>query len=98
MQCVLPPLLSHRSALAATSSTGIAGTFFQQAEKDIPLLLEHIALGNMQPLLTWLRNNVHQYGQLYTAEELCTRITGEKLNFKYFMDYARNKYNAIYNM
>ncbi len=75
-----------------------AAQFFQQAEKDIPNLTQHIENGNTQPLLDWLRTNVHQYGQLYTAEELCAKITGEPLNFKYFMDYAKKKYGAIYGL
>ena len=73
-----------------------AAQFFQQAEKDIPDLRIQITAGNHQPLLDWLRTNVHQHGHLYTAKELCIRITGEPLNFKYFMDYARKKYDGIY--
>lgn len=73
-----------------------AAQFFQQAEKDIPQLEQQISEGNLLPLLQWLRTHIHQYGRLYSAEELCRRITGEKLNFKYFMDYARKKYSAIY--
>jgi len=75
-----------------------AAQFFQQAEKDIPNLISNIEKGNTQPMLDWLRENVHQYGQLYTAEELCTKITGEPLNFKYFMDYAKAKYGKIYGL
>ncbi len=73
-----------------------ASQFFAQAQKDIPNLSENIAAGNMQPLVDWLRLNIHQYGQKYTSEELCKRITGEGLNLKYFMDYAREKYKNVY--
>jgi carboxypeptidase Taq len=73
-----------------------AAQFFQQAEKDVPNLVIEIEKGNNQPMLDWLRENVHQYGKFYTAEELCTKITGEPLNFKYFMDYAKAKYGEIY--
>ncbi len=75
-----------------------AAQFFHQAAKDVPDLTQHIEAGNTQPLLQWLRTNIHQYGQLYSAEELCVRITGEKLNFRYFMDYAREKYSFIYGL
>ena len=75
-----------------------AAQFFQQAEKEIPNLLEGIEAGNNQPLLDWLRTNIHQHGRLYNAEELCKKITGEKLNFKYFMDYARKKFGGIYGL
>jgi len=75
-----------------------AAQFFQQAEKEIPNLSKEIEKGNNQPLLDWLRTNIHQHGRYYNAEELCKKITGEKLNFKYFMAYARQKFGDIYGL
>jgi carboxypeptidase Taq len=75
-----------------------AAQFFQQAEKEIPNLITEIENGNNQPLLDWLRTNIHQHGRYYNAAELCEKITGEKLNFKYFMKYARKKFGAIYKL
>ena len=75
-----------------------AAQFFQQAEKEIPNLLNEIESGNNKPLLDWLRENTHKHGRYYNAEELCKKITGEKLNFKYFMDYARKKFGGIYGL
>lgn len=73
-----------------------AAQFFAQAQKDIPQLEEKISTGQLKPLLDWLRENIHQYGRTYKAHELCKRITGEELDFKYFMDYADRKYKSIY--
>lgn len=75
-----------------------AAQFYAQAQKDVPNLEKSIEAGNMQPLLDWLRENIHQYGRLYTSEELCQRITGEGLSLKYFMDYAQKKYSSIYDL
>ncbi len=75
-----------------------AAQFYKQAEKDIPNLTEKIEAGDNTPLLHWLRENIHQYGRQYTADELCKRITGEKLNFRYFMEYAQEKYSGIYGL
>lgn len=75
-----------------------AAQFFQQAEKDNPDLIASIENGNTQPLLDWLREKIHCHGQFYTAEELCKEITGEPLNFRYFMEYARKKFGDIYNL
>ncbi|MGQ0828061.1 MAG: carboxypeptidase M32 [Bacteroidota bacterium] len=72
--------------------------FFAQAEKEINDLEKEIQNGNMKPLLAWLREKVHKHGKYYTAEELCIHITGEKLNFKYFMDYAKKKYTGLYEL
>ena len=75
-----------------------AAQFYMQAKKDIDGLEQEIEKGNMKPLLNWLRENVHQYGKLYSAEDLCKKITGEPLKFQYFMDYAKEKYNFIYDL
>jgi carboxypeptidase Taq len=74
-----------------------AAQFYSKAKEDIPNLEEQIAEGNMAPLLDWLRYHIHQHGQKYTSEELCQRITGEGLNLRYFMEYAREKYSVIYD-
>ncbi len=75
-----------------------AAQFFAQAKKEIPNLEKEIENGNTKPLLDWLRAKVHQYGKFYTAEELCISITGKKLDFGYFMDYAKNKYSDLYHL
>jgi carboxypeptidase Taq len=75
-----------------------AAQFFNQAHKDVKGLQQQIEKGNMLPLLKWLREKIHKHGKFYTAEELCIHVTGEKLNFKYFMKYATEKYSAIYHL
>lgn len=73
-----------------------AAQFFAQAKKDIPNLEERISEGDNQLLLDWLRKNIHQHGARYNPNALCKRVTGETLNFKYFMDYVKEKYGGIY--
>ncbi len=75
-----------------------AAQFFHQACKDHPTILTAIEKGNNQPLLDWLREKIHQHGRYYNAKQLCKRITGEPLNFKYFMDYAQDKFGTIYGV
>ena len=75
-----------------------AAQFFAKATEQIPNLANEIENGNMASLLNWLRENIHQYGKFYSAEDLCVKVTGEKLNFKYFMDYVRNKYSKLYKL
>lgn len=69
-----------------------AAQFFNKASQDIADLDGEISKGNCSTLLAWLRKNIHQYGAMYDAEVLCKKATGEKLNFKYFMDYVKLKY------
>jgi carboxypeptidase Taq len=75
-----------------------AAQFYATAKEEIPGLEAEIEAGNMKPLLAWLREKVHAHGRIYTADELCERITGSKLNFSHFMTYARAKYSELYAM
>jgi carboxypeptidase Taq len=69
-----------------------AAQFFAQAEKDIPNLRKQISKGKNEELLTWLREKIHRHGKFYSAEDLCKKVTGETLNFDYFMRYAEEKF------
>jgi len=75
-----------------------AAQFYQKACQSVAGLQQKIAEGSNSELLSWLRTNIHQYGMTYAANEICERATGERLNFKYFMDYAREKYAFIYGL
>jgi len=82
----------------ATYSLGsfYAAQLFAAAQKQIPDLSETIEKGNTQPLLDWLRNHIHQYGRMYTSEELCLKASGELLDIGYFLQYLIAKYKKIY--
>lgn len=75
-----------------------AAQFYAKANAEIINLEQEIESGNMMPLLRWLRENIHKYGKYYSAKELCVKITGEKLNFDYFMSYVKKKYAFIYSL
>ena len=75
-----------------------AAQFFYAAKKQISGLLLSIQKGDVIPLLSWLRENIHQHGRIYSAQELLEKNTGEKLNFDYFMNYAKYKYAGLYNL
>lgn len=75
-----------------------AAQFFEQANQSLPKLQEQIAKGNTSELLAWLRENIHQHGRLYEAEELCKRVTGKGLTIDPFIEYVKEKYGALYNV
>ncbi len=83
----------------ATYSLGsiYAAQLYATIENKNAALEYELSLGNTSSILTWLRENVHQSGRIYTSQELCTKITLEPLNTKYFIDYATKKFNKIYN-
>ena len=75
-----------------------AAQFYNQASIEIVDLDSKIENGETKELLKWLREKIHKHGEKYDAKDLCKRITGEELNFTYFMNYAKNKYSKIYNL
>lgn len=74
-----------------------AAQFYSAMIKDVPSIPSEIEKGDTHSVLDWLREKVHQHGKFYTAEEVCTKATGEKLDFKYFMEYAKGKFGGIYS-
>jgi len=74
-----------------------AAQFYNQAQKDIYKLEEKLAKGEVADFLKLMRCKIHQHGKLYSAEQLCEKFTGEPLNIKYFVDYAKAKYKEIYS-
>jgi carboxypeptidase Taq len=72
-----------------------AAQFFETAKIQIPNLENHIASGNFNLLLDWLRKNIHQYGRIYNSEELCKKVSGEGLNFNFFYNYIDLKYKNL---
>ncbi len=75
-----------------------AAQFFEQANTELPKLKEQIAKGNTFDLLKWLRENIHQHGRLYEAQQLCKRVTGKGLSLDPFVAYAKEKYSDIYGI
>ena len=73
-----------------------AAQYFEKACKDLPELETEISKGNNQPLLDWLRINIHVHGKKFKAAELCKMVTGQDLDLSFFMNYAEKKYGEIY--
>ena len=72
-----------------------AAQFANKIGKDLDmkkLILE----GNFGEILAWYRQKIHKYGSLYWPDELVKKVTGEKLNPKFFLNYLVDKYSAIY--
>ncbi len=82
----------------ATYSLGsiVAAQLYAAIEKQNGSLNKEIIEGNTRTILNWLRKNIHQHGRQFTSQELCTKVTGEPLNTKYFITYVTKKYDHIY--
>jgi len=72
--------------------------FYNTALKQHPTLPEEYEKGDFSNLLTFLRENIHQYGRIYQARDLIKRVTGEDLNPDYFIEYLEKKFYHIYRI
>jgi carboxypeptidase Taq len=72
--------------------------FYNTALKQHPNLPNEYEKGDFSSLLTFLRENIHQYGRIYPARDLIKRVTGEDLNPDYFIEYLEKKFYPIYRI
>jgi carboxypeptidase Taq len=84
----------------ATYSLGnlYASQFFAQANTDLGDLSQQFARGEFRPLREWLRTNIHEPGQCYTAAELVEKVTGNQLSPAPLMAHLRSKFGALYGL
>lgn len=75
-----------------------AAQFFAQARQDLGDLDAQIGRGEFAPLLDWLRTNIHQHGQRYTAAELVERITGQPLSSDALLRHLKDKFGGLYRL
>jgi carboxypeptidase Taq len=73
-----------------------ASQFFQPFEKTFPSWKERVSQGDLDFIREWLKENIHQYGRQYPAEELCRRVTAEALSEEPFIRYLHHKYQSLY--
>lgn len=76
----------------------MASQLWQALIKQVPDIEEQIAAGEFEPLVSWLREQVHRHGGKYEPMELLERITGEALNAQPYLTYLTDKYGEIYEL
>jgi carboxypeptidase Taq len=75
-----------------------AAQFFEQAGKDLGDLDAMFAKGEFQPLLGWLRKNIHAHGKRYTAGELVKKVTGKPLSAEPLLRHLSKKAADLYGI
>lgn len=75
-----------------------AAQILRKIQKEIPDFYAHIENGRFGLIQEWLRENIHQYGKLYTPNELIVKVTGEELNADYLVEYLEKKYSEVYGL
>lgn len=71
-----------------------AAQIFQAAQVAVPNLEEHLAKGQVEALLGWLRINIHKNGSQISTDELLIRATGKPLATDAFLAHLKNRYLA----
>jgi carboxypeptidase Taq len=75
-----------------------AAQILHTIQNDLPDFYSHIENGRFDLVQEWLKENIHQYGKLYTPNELIFKITGEELNADYLVEYLEKKYSEVYGL
>ncbi len=75
-----------------------AAQFFAKAGEDLGDLDSQFAKGDFSQLLGWLRENIHQHGQRYRAEDLVKKVTGKPLSHQPLMEYLNAKFSELYGI
>ncbi|MEH7073226.1 carboxypeptidase M32 [Neobacillus drentensis] len=75
-----------------------AAQILRTIQKDLPEFYHLIENGRFDLIQEWLKVNIHQYGKLYTPNELIVKVTGEELNAEYLVEYLEKKYSEVYGL
>ncbi|MBL8968599.1 MAG: carboxypeptidase M32, partial [Spirochaetaceae bacterium] len=68
-----------------------AAQFWAKLKKDLPGVEASVEGGDVSGVLAWLRENIHRPGAAWLPGELVERVTGEKLDARYFVAYLEEK-------
>jgi carboxypeptidase Taq len=71
---------------------------WERIRQDIPDLDENTRKGDFSALLSWLAENVRQYGAKFEPQELVQRVTGSKIDPVPYIKYLKEKFSAIYGL
>ena len=73
----------------------ISAQLSEAMETEIGSPEEHIAAGDVTPMLGWLRQNVHGVGRALNAEDLVQQVTGRPLDSAAFLRHLTAKLNRL---
>ncbi len=75
-----------------------AAMFWEQLQKEIPDVEEGIERGEFQPILRWLRKNIHYHGRLKKPAEIVADVCGQPLSIAAFRRYLSDKLEQVYEI
>jgi len=76
----------------------VSAQLWKKMVEDIGKVDAQIEKADFNPILGWLRENIHQHGAKFEPQELVKKVTGSKITLEPFLAYLQEKYGAIYNI
>lgn len=75
-----------------------AAQILNTIKKEVPNYNQLLEEGKIVEIINWLSDKLHQYGKIYTPNELIVKVTGEELNAAYLIEYLEEKYSKVYGL
>lgn len=75
-----------------------AAQIYQTLCRAFPEFDQRLEAEGVGFILSWLRERMYAYGQVYSPSELLHKVTGEDLNPEHFVQYAHAKFGALYGL
>ena len=72
------------------------GMILKSIRKDLPNFTELIETGEFAPIISWLTENIWQYGRSVTTMDLLNRFSSHGLDAQPLLDYLDDKFGRIY--
>lgn len=69
-----------------------AAQFAEQLNKENIDIFSQLKKETFGTINEWLNSNIYSKGKLYDSNELCKQVTGEAINAKSFINYAKQKF------
>jgi carboxypeptidase Taq len=76
----------------------MSAQFFEAALHAHPKIPDELKEGQFGTLLDWLRDNIYQHGNKYTADELVERVTSNPLHIAPYVQYLKKKFGELYRL
>ena len=74
-----------------------ATQFFMIFAKEHPDWAKRVQKGELPFIRRWLKENIHSKGRMFSAEQLCKKITKKALSEDAYVNYLAEKYSEIYH-
>jgi len=72
------------------------GMFLNKLDKEVGDWSDEVARGRPGAAMKWLRDNVHQWGNLYEPGTLVEKVTGTSLTVKPFVEYLTERHGSLW--